>query len=142
MQENERVFDTSRGAVTPSAAFALVEEFMRLAVEAADPEAAKGLMTRRSADVKAFDPRGLADADYVIHDAIVESGMVIVPVELADVSGQQATAPLIVVLEDGQPRIDVAATVELMTGAQVQIVDDLVKREISEQDPDGGTNEE
>ena len=51
-------------------------------------------------------------------------------------------APLIVVLEDGQPRIDVAATVEMMTGAQVQIVDDLVKREISEQDPDGGTNEE
>ena len=80
-------------------------------------------MTEDSHDIPAFDPRGLAGMQYLVGEPIAEEEAVIVPVGLADAAGQQATVPLVVVLENGLPRIDVGASVELMMGGEVHFVE-------------------
>jgi hypothetical protein len=102
------------------AAALVVEEFLRCAVEG-NAAAAGALMTRGSAGVRAFDPRGLAGARFRTGEPMVQDERVVVPVALEDRLGQQAMIPLVVVMEEGAARIDVAASVELMMGAQLQI---------------------
>jgi hypothetical protein len=108
---------------SPEAAVALVREFLHHAADLRDPATARTLMTAASTTIPAFDPRGLAGTQYVIGEPANHEDAVIVPVGFADATGQQATAPLVVVMENGLPRIDVAATVELMMGGQINIVD-------------------
>ena len=108
---------------TPEAAIALVREFLHHAADLGDAATARTLMTEDSHDIPAFDPRGLAGMQYLVGEPIAEEEAVIVPVGLADAAGQQATVPLVVVLENGLPRIDVGASVELMMGGEVHFVE-------------------
>ena len=108
---------------SPDAAVAVVREFLQHAADQRDAAAARTLMTAESVTIPAFDPRGLAGTQYVIGEPASHEDTMIVPVGFADGTGQQAMAPLVVVLENGLPRIDVAATVELMMGGQINIVD-------------------
>ena len=110
-------------ALTPQAAVALVNQFLHLACHLLDPDAARLLMTIDAANVPAFDPRGLGGNEYVIGEPFIHETKVIFPVVFSDATNLQATCPLVVTLESGEAKIDVAATVELMMGGQVQYVD-------------------
>ena len=112
----------SKPSPTPDAAIALVREFLRLAADEEDAVAARLLMTAESTRISAFDPIGLAGKDYAVGEAYPVDGAVIIPVGFGDATGLTASAPLVVVLEDGQPRIDVQAGVEMMLGGQVHYV--------------------
>ena len=114
--------DTVRTPPSAEAASALVREFLKRAVYLRDAPAARLLMTSESTRIAAFDPVGLAGKEYAIGEPFPVEDTVIVPVGFGDDTGLQASAPLVVVLENGIPRIDVQATVELMMGGQIHYV--------------------
>jgi hypothetical protein len=113
--------DADQSSQTPSAEAAVetVQAFLHHAAELQDATTARAYMTVASVDIPAFDPRGLAGTKYAIGEPFVDKDSIIVPVAFADAAGQEATFPLVVVLEDAAARIDVRASVELMMGAEV-----------------------
>ena len=108
---------------TPQAALAAVTEFLRRAIDAGDPVAARAMMTAGSVGVAAFDPAGLSGKQYEIGEPFPHENAVIVPVGFGDASGERASFPLVVVLEAGLPKVDVATSVEMMLGGEVHFVD-------------------
>ena len=117
MSSNEP--DASKVGPSSAAAIEVVEAFLHHAAELLDADTARTYMTAASLDVPAFDPRGLAGTRYAVGEPFVDEGSVIVPVALADAAGQEATLPLVIVMEGAAARIDVRASVELMMGAEV-----------------------
>jgi len=116
---------------TADAALELIREFLKRAVDRCDAPGARLLMTAQSTQVAAFDPVGLAGKEYAIGEPFTADDTVIVPVGFGDATGLQASAPLVVVLENGVPRIDVQATVELMMGGKIRYVS---PEEVDEED--------
>ncbi len=114
--------ERSKTPPTPEAALALVTEFLRLAADEGDAPAARLLMTAASTRVPAFDPLGLADKEYAIGEPFPVEDAIIIPVGFGDSTGLKASAPLVVILENGVPRIDVEAGVEMMMGGKIHYV--------------------
>ena len=127
------------------AALTLIQDFLKLAADQRDAPAARLLMSTDSTRVAAFDPIGLAGKDYAIGEPFPTEDSVIIPVGFGDDTGLQASAPLVVILENGVPRLDVKATVEMMMGGQIRYVDSdgIVDEEDDERDEnEGGASEE
>ena len=114
---------------TPDAAIATVRAFLQLAADHNDPVGARALMTEESNTIPAFDPHGLYGMKYLIADPILDGDAVIVPVQFTDQTGQCAAMPIVVILDNDVPKLDIASTMELMLGAEINYVDGIPDEE-------------
>ena len=114
---------------TFAAALATVQTFLQFAADQNNLAAARALMTEESNTIPAFDPQGLFGMKYFIADPILDEDAVIIPVQFTDQTGQCAAMPIVVILENNTPKLDIASTMELMMGAQINYVDGIPENE-------------
>ena len=108
-----------------------VKLFLHLAADKNDPLAARALMTAESNTIPAFDPQGLAGKRYAIGEPVVDEDAVIIPVSFSDSTGLMAQMPIVVILENETAKLDIASTMELMLGAEVNYVDGISEEDLT-----------